>query len=121
VPHCSLDDCIRRNFTQASAEDVPQRVKRKVRNLCSFSVARQAVLTVEIGRSGQIGLGNRNGLFEACSFFYACNTSQAYSESGTGSDEPGVFTSLPRRISLLEKSTWSQRNENPSLYVRPPV
>ena len=60
---------------------------------------------MEIGWSGRCGLGKTKGLFDACSFFHARKTSQAYSERGTGSDEPGVFTSLPKRISLFSKST----------------
>ena len=54
-----------------------------------------------MGWSGKRGLGKINLLFEPCSLFHACKTSQAYSESGTGSDEPGVFTSLSKWISLL--------------------
>src|SRR5260370_806586 len=76
-----------------------------------LSVAFQAVLTVEIGWSGRCGLGKTNGLLGACASFHACNTLRAYSDKGTGSAEPGVFTSLSKRMSLFSRSTWSQRSD----------
>jgi hypothetical protein len=122
VPHGAMHDCIRSHFTQASAEDVPQCVEGgNCGTPALLKVARQAVLTVEIGRPGKIGLGKTYVLPEPCSPFHTFRTSQAYSDKEIGSADPGVFTSLSKRMSLLSKSTWFQRSEKPSLYVRPPV
>src|SRR5437867_8561063 len=82
------------------------------------SVAFHAVLTVEIGWLCRCGLGKTKGLFAACSLFHARKTSQANSESGTGSEEPGVFTSLPKRISLLSSPHYSRKLTSRRIFCR---
>jgi hypothetical protein len=68
-----------------------------------------------MGRFGRTALGKTYSLVEPPSFFHACKTPQAYSDKGIGSADAGVFTLLVKRINLLSKSTWDQRNEKPSL------
>ncbi|SRR6266566_1221339 len=67
-----------------------------------FSVGtavRQARLTLCIGLPGERGLGNTNGLSEACSFFRSLRTSQANRLNGKGC--VSVFAGLVRTPTAL--------------------
>ena len=70
-----------------------------------FSVGtavRQARLTLCIGLPGERGLGNTNGLSEACSFFRSLRTSQANRLNGKGC--VSVFAG-PVQIELVRTPT----------------
>jgi len=115
VPHRTLHNSVGCDAAQASTEDVPQVVDRKVRYACPSESGLPSGLDRRNRLVRQMRAREDKRTLGACALFHACKTSHAYSDNGTGSAEPGVFHVVVQADELVLEIHLVQRSENPSL------